>query len=158
MYGKMQESGLTEIIPHDMYLSYLGPLSCIFTSWVSSGLTSSPLAVAAIADDCDILCLLIWQSVFHLSATLLSKHQLIYLFEDHKYQYSESLLKQTDYCQSIHNTPLTCVTQIYSPNLVQNNILKIKLWREEKLFLHVLQHTCVLVCPNFFSLYRTWFI
>ena len=36
-------------------------------SWVPSGLTSSPSAVAAITDVCDILCLLIWQAVFHFS-------------------------------------------------------------------------------------------
>ena len=68
----------------DMHLSSLGPVSCVFTSWVSSGLTvgsgcslmaprwqvffpswvpsgltSWPSIVAA--DDCDILCLLIWR-------------------------------------------------------------------------------------------------
>ena len=36
----------------------------LFPSWVPSGLTSSLLAVVAIADDCDILCLLIWQATF----------------------------------------------------------------------------------------------
>lgn len=30
--------------PFDMHLSYLGPVSCVFTSWVSSGLTSSEVA------------------------------------------------------------------------------------------------------------------
>ena len=64
----------------DLHLSSLGPVSCVFTSWVSSGLTvgsgcslvaprwqvffpswvpsgltCSPLVVASIADDCDIL-------------------------------------------------------------------------------------------------------
>ena len=64
----------------DMHLSYLGPISCVFTSrvspeltvgsgcslmaagsqiffpsWIPSGLTSSPSVVAAIAGDCDIL-------------------------------------------------------------------------------------------------------
>ena len=76
----------------DMHLSSLRPVSCVFTSWVSSGLTvgracslmaarwqvffptwvpsgltSSPQAGAAIADDCDVLCLLIRQAIFHLS-------------------------------------------------------------------------------------------
>ena len=75
----------------DMYLSYLGPVSCVFTTWVSSGLTvgsgcsltaarwqvffpfwvSSGLTGscrrAATADECDILCLLIWQEIFHFS-------------------------------------------------------------------------------------------
>ena len=42
-----------------MHLSYLGPVSCVFTSWACSGLTSSPSAVAAIAEGCDVFCLLI---------------------------------------------------------------------------------------------------
>ena len=74
-----------------MHLSYLGPVSCAFTSWVSSGLTvgsgCSLMAArwqgffpswvslrlthsrwrAAIADDCDVLGLLIWQEIFHFS-------------------------------------------------------------------------------------------
>ena len=61
MDGKMEESELTENISLIMHLSHLGPVSCIFTSWVSSGLTSSPSVVAATADDCDILCLLLSQ-------------------------------------------------------------------------------------------------
>ena len=32
-----------------------------------SGLTSSPLVLPAIADDCNCLCLLIWQEIFHFS-------------------------------------------------------------------------------------------
>ena len=75
----------------DMFLSYLEPVSCAFPSWVSSGLTigsgcslvivrwqivfpsgvSSELTSlrwrAAIADNCGILCILIWQAIFHLS-------------------------------------------------------------------------------------------
>ena len=76
----------------DVHLSYLGPVSCVCTSWVSSELivgsgcslmaarwqaffpsripsrlTSSPLAVAAITDDCDILCLPIGPAIFHFS-------------------------------------------------------------------------------------------
>ena len=39
-------------------------------SWVPSGLTSSPLLIAAIADDNDILCLLIWQEIFHFSYSI----------------------------------------------------------------------------------------
>ena len=35
----MQDSGLTEIIPLIFHLISLGPVSCIFTSWVSWGLT-----------------------------------------------------------------------------------------------------------------------
>ena len=75
-----------------MHLSYLGPVSYDFTSRISSeitigsgyslvaarrqvfasflssfGPTSSLLAVAEIADDCDILCLLICQEIFHFS-------------------------------------------------------------------------------------------
>ena len=34
-------------------------------SWVSSGLTNSPSVMAAITDDYNILCLLIWQEIFH---------------------------------------------------------------------------------------------
>ena len=41
-----------------------------FPSWVPSGLTSSPLLVAAIADDCDVLCLLTWQEIFHFSVII----------------------------------------------------------------------------------------
>ena len=75
----------------DMHFIYLGPVSCVFIFWVSWGLTigrgysliatrwqvffppcvSSGLTGshwrAAIADDCDILCLLMWQEIFHLS-------------------------------------------------------------------------------------------
>ena len=42
-------------------------LQVFLPSWVPSGLTSSPSMVAAIADDCDILCLLMWQEIFHFS-------------------------------------------------------------------------------------------
>ena len=74
-----------------MRLSYQGPVSCVFTSWVSSGLTvgsgcslmaagwqvcvpswvSSGLTSScwrtAFTDDCDILCFQIWQAIFRLS-------------------------------------------------------------------------------------------
>ena len=53
---KMQRSGLTEIIFFDRRFSYLRPVSCVFTAWVSSGLMGSPLEVTVLADDCDILC------------------------------------------------------------------------------------------------------
>ena len=78
-----------------MHLSYLGPVSCVFTSWVSSGLTlgsdcstmaarwqvlfpswvpsglaSSPWRAASTTDDCDILCLLIWQEILHFSLVI----------------------------------------------------------------------------------------
>ena len=33
MHGKMQESGLSEIIPLIWHLSYLGPISCFSPSW-----------------------------------------------------------------------------------------------------------------------------
>ena len=74
-----------------MHLSYLGPVPCVFTcrvssgltlgggcslmvarrqvffpSWVPSGLTSSHWRAES-TDDCDILCLLIWQEIFHFS-------------------------------------------------------------------------------------------
>ena len=39
-------------------------------SWVPSGLTSSPLLMAAIANDYDILCLLIGQEIFHFSYSI----------------------------------------------------------------------------------------
>ena len=88
MYGKMQESGLTEIIPLICTSAIWGQYPD--TSWVSSGLTQGVAAVwclldgrhsfqpwvssadgsrwrAAIVDDCDILCLLIWQEIFHFS-------------------------------------------------------------------------------------------
>ena len=42
-------------------------LQVFFPSWVPSGLTSSPFMVAAITDDRDILCLVIWQEIFHFS-------------------------------------------------------------------------------------------
>ena len=76
----------------DRHLTYLGPVSCVFTSWDSSGLNigsgcslmaarwqvffsswvpsrsiSSPSLVTAITDDSDILCLLIRQEIFHFS-------------------------------------------------------------------------------------------
>ena len=85
----MWDSGLTEIIP---LLCYLGPGSCVFTSWVfsefrvgsgcslvavrwqvffpswvPSRFTSSPSAMAAVDGECDIICLLIWQEIFHFS-------------------------------------------------------------------------------------------
>ena len=88
VYRKMQESGLTEIIP--TYLSYRLSGFWVFTSWISSGLTlvsgcslmatreelfflswipsrltSSLPVVAAITDDSDTLCLLMWQEIFH---------------------------------------------------------------------------------------------
>ena len=66
MAGKMEESGLTENIPLIMHLSHLGPISCIFTTWVSSGLTSSASVVAATADDSDVLCLLLRQTMWDL--------------------------------------------------------------------------------------------
>ena len=66
MDGKMEESGLTENIPLIMHLSHLGPVSYIFTSWVSSGLTSSASVVDATADDSDVLCLLLWQTMWEL--------------------------------------------------------------------------------------------
>ena len=50
-----------------MHLSYLEPMFYVFLPWISPGLTSSPSVVAAIADDCDSLHLLVWQEIFHLS-------------------------------------------------------------------------------------------
>ena len=49
----------------DMHLGYLGPVSCASTSWVSSGLTGSWRV--AVAEDGDILCLLMWQAIFYFS-------------------------------------------------------------------------------------------
>ena len=59
----------------DVCLSYLGPASCVFTSWGPLGLTSSASVVPAIADDRDILCLLIWQEIFHFSHPSLSYYK-----------------------------------------------------------------------------------
>ena len=87
MCGKMQESGFTEIISFDMYSSLYdkypvflypefsqGSLWGVVAvwmvdilSWDPLGLPSSPSMVAAIANDCDILCLLTWQEIFHFS-------------------------------------------------------------------------------------------
>ena len=38
MYGKMQESGLNRSF--HMHLTYMKPVSCIFTSWAPMGLTA----------------------------------------------------------------------------------------------------------------------
>ena len=71
----------------DIHLCYLEPVSWVssgltirtgcslmaarqqvfFPSWVPSGFTSSPSLVSATAIDFDILCLLIWQEIFHFS-------------------------------------------------------------------------------------------
>ena len=89
--------GRARVWPHwthsfDKHFQSWGPGSCIFTSWgssgltagsgcglmatrwqlffpswVPSGLTSSPFMMAAITDVCDILCLVIWQEIFHFS-------------------------------------------------------------------------------------------
>ena len=101
MYGKMQESGLTEIIPLIctsaigvsilcfLILSFLrvhrqgapavsGGLMAgiLFPSWIPSGL---PIWVAIMwwLDDCNILCLLIWQVIFfiHIGKHLLSRQR-----------------------------------------------------------------------------------
>ena len=91
MNGKRQESGLTEIIPLICTSANWGQYPVfsqgslwgvaavwwlrdgrysLFPSRVPSGLTNSPWLVAAISDDCDILCLLIWQAIFHFSVCL----------------------------------------------------------------------------------------
>ena len=80
----------------EMCLSFLGPVACIFTflsflrghhrewlldgrysfqPWVSSGLISSRWG-AMIIDDCDILCLLMWQEIFHFSQVIQNSHCL----------------------------------------------------------------------------------
>ena len=75
----------------DTHLNCLGPVSCVFSSRVSSGLsvggdcslmaarqqvlpscvpsglTSSPSVGAAIRDDCASPCLLMWQEIYHFS-------------------------------------------------------------------------------------------
>ena len=102
MYGKMQTSGLIEIIPLIMYLSYLGPVSCaisswvswgctvggwmqllmawwqaiLFLSWVASGLTIGE-AVMWWLDGCNIFCLLIWQATFFHSHTFTQTPELL---------------------------------------------------------------------------------
>ena len=43
------------------------PWLILFPSWIPSGLVNSPSELAAIADDCDMLCLLMWQAIFHFS-------------------------------------------------------------------------------------------
>ena len=91
MYRKIQKSWLTEIIPliwRNLSGAYI--LCCPILSFFSAqhkerlqsdgcsmagilfflsstGLTCSPSLVSAIADDCDILCLLIRQEIFHFS-------------------------------------------------------------------------------------------
>ena len=55
----------------DVHLSSLGPISCVYTSWVSSVLTGSHWR-SAISDDCDILCLLIQQEIFHFSHLIIT--------------------------------------------------------------------------------------
>ena len=79
----------------DMHLNYLGPVSRVFISWVpsglsigsgcslratrrrdfspswvSSGLTSSAFCDGCFADYCGILCLLLWQEIFHFSEVI----------------------------------------------------------------------------------------
>ena len=62
MYGKMQESGLTEIIPLICTsASYLEPISSIFTSRVFSGLT--------LGSGCDLMAARS-QAIFHLLSAL----------------------------------------------------------------------------------------
>ena len=73
----------------DMYLSCLGPASCVFPSWVSSactvgrwlradGLMAGMLFLSCGAalmwwlDGCNILCLLIWQATFFHSQLIYS--------------------------------------------------------------------------------------
>ena len=80
MYGKLQEPGLTEVISlvHTSTIWGQNPVftpwafsgltmgsdgslmaarwQVFFPSWVPSGLTSSLSVVAAISDDCDIIC------------------------------------------------------------------------------------------------------
>lgn len=64
LYEKMQEAGLTEIIP----LICTSALFCQYSLFSQPELPqSSPLQVAAIANDCDILCFLIWQAIFYFS-------------------------------------------------------------------------------------------
>lgn len=46
-----------------MHLSYLGPVSCAFTSWVPSRLTIW-VTVTWWLDDCNTPCLLTWQAIF----------------------------------------------------------------------------------------------
>ena len=67
IHGMMQESGHIEIIPLVCTSAIWGHNPMFFISWVSSGLISLPSAMAAISDDCDFLCLPIWQVIFHLS-------------------------------------------------------------------------------------------
>ena len=59
----MQESGLTEIIPL-MCTSAMGPAFCAFSSGVPSGCATGEGEAAAVwgLEDCNILCLLIWQN------------------------------------------------------------------------------------------------
>ena len=92
MYGKMQESGLTEILPLICTSTIWGqypvfshpefpqgsPRGVAAVWWLPDGRYSSlpefpqgsPAHLAAITDDCDILCLLIWQAIFHLSVLM----------------------------------------------------------------------------------------
>ena len=94
MYGKMQESGLTEIIPLICTPAIWGQYP-VFSYpeflqgspwevaavrwWLDTGTLSflSPLrslqltiAGGCISDDCDTLCLLTWQEIFHFSVVM----------------------------------------------------------------------------------------
>ena len=86
MYGKVQESGLTEILPFVCISAVRGqypvfshpefpqgsPWGVAVVCWLVDGGIFSFLSslVAAIAGDCDSLCLLIWQETFHFSHVL----------------------------------------------------------------------------------------
>ena len=98
MYGKVQESGLTEIIPLICTsASSLEPVSSIFTSWVFSGLT--------LGSGCNLIAARL-QATFHLLSALSP--------DDHRWMRAQWPCSSDDpnhpqprlNCQCLHPAPL----------------------------------------------------
>lgn len=89
-------------------------------------------------------------------AILLGKHQLIYLIEDHKHWITAKPDRIIEKVYTIYLSPmwLKFICLIYFKATFQWSNYEEK----KKLFLNVIEHTCVLVCPNFPSCYKTWLI
>ena len=64
MYGKMQESGLTAIIPLICTSAIWGQYTMFY---ILCFLRAHKFTINCGCNHCDILCLLIWQAIFHLS-------------------------------------------------------------------------------------------
>lgn len=80
MYGKMQQSGLIEIIPWICIFTFQGPGSCFFPSWIL--LRAHRLLMAAGAEGLiagSVHCLLKWQATFFVwSITVLRRYNTTY--------------------------------------------------------------------------------